>query len=146
MSNPYGNTLEELKHIRDSINVVINLLEGRGSNEEVLDGEKTGEFAPVSSPKKLGRPPRKSMFNKAPQVKKRANKLIMRDFDLEDKEIKLMRTYLAGWTERGLVSADQKKALDSTLGILKELTDGQREQIREIFYDVRGILYSDDSK
>lgn len=83
--------------------------------------------------------------------KKRARKIsrktggkysLSRVFDVsKDEDIRIMRFYLSRWKKEGLLSENQKKALD-TIGQTRNssLTTGQKEQIFAMFNDVKKHL------
>lgn len=70
---------------------------------------------------------------------KKANRLeVNRQYTLEDDDIKLMRMHLHTWKSLRKLTTEQAQALSSTEGVrLSSLIDVQREQIRNIFHDVR---------
>lgn len=133
--------IQDLENKKEKIQQAIDVLKSIYSGGEV-------EIPAVvkSTYKKRGPKPKASPFNGGFVKNKggRPKKAIMKEYGLTDKEMKIMRTYLAGWCDQGHMTEEQEAAIAATLGVLKDLTDIQREQIREIFYDVRKKVYGEE--
>jgi hypothetical protein len=61
-----------------------------------------------------------------------------RDFDLSDKDISLIISYLISWKGMGRLNVDENLKLDAIQGLSKtKLSETQRSNLREAFYSAR---------